>query len=66
MTYKQAITEIEEIIGRIENEELDVDELGKYVKKASELLGFCKNKLTTTEKEIEKILNSINHNPDED
>lgn len=66
ITYKQAIHEIEEIITRIENEELDVDELGKHVKKASELLSYCKKKLTTTEKEIEKIMESMNHNLDED
>lgn len=58
-SYKEAITEIELILQRITNEELDVDELSENVKKASELIKMCKEKLYNTEKEVEKILKEI-------
>jgi exodeoxyribonuclease VII small subunit len=59
ISYREAITEIEETIAAIENEELDVDELSDKVKRVSELLVICKNKLSNTEKEVEKILNEM-------
>jgi len=60
VTYKEAITEIEEILEKIENEELDVDELSEYVNRVSVLIGLCKEKLHKTEAEVEKILNDMN------
>jgi len=43
----------------IESGELDVDLLTDKVKRASELIAFCKEKLTKTEKELQKILDDI-------
>ena len=37
-TYKEAISEIEEILAQIENNELDVDELSEKVKRVSLLI----------------------------
>jgi len=59
ISYKDAISEIEETIALIENEELDVDDLSEKVKRVSELLVICKTKLTNTEKEVEKILTEM-------
>ena len=51
--------EIEEIVAKIENEELDVDMLAKNVKRVSELLKFCKTKLKKTGEEVDQILQDI-------
>lgn len=59
LTYEQALGRIEEIIGKIEAEELNVDELAMHVKEAAGLLKFCKGKLMDTEEEIEKILREM-------
>jgi exodeoxyribonuclease VII small subunit len=59
LTYEQALTRIEEITGQIEAGEMNVDELAKQVKEASDLLKFCKSKLFETEQEIEKILKEM-------
>jgi exodeoxyribonuclease VII small subunit len=61
-TYKEAISEIEEILAQIENNELDVDELSEKVKRVSILINLCKDKLKNTEEEIEKILREMDHN----
>ena len=61
-TYKEAISEIEEILAQIENNELDVDELSEKVKRVSLLINICKGKLKNTEEEIEKILREMDHN----
>ncbi|MCX6228590.1 MAG: exodeoxyribonuclease VII small subunit [Bacteroidia bacterium] len=61
-TYKEAITEIEEILAQLENNELDVDELSEKVKRVSLLVTLCKDKLHHTEKEIDKILKDMEPN----
>jgi Exonuclease VII small subunit. len=58
-TYKEAVAEIEEILEKLENEELDVDELAAKVKRVSQLLRFCKEKLSGTEKEIQNIIQEM-------
>lgn len=59
ISYNEAITEIEEILQKIENEELDVDDLSDKVKRVSNLIKICKDKLYKTEEEVEKILREI-------
>ena len=61
-TYKEAITEIEEILRQLENNELDVDELSEKVKRVSQLVTLCKEKLHNTEEEIDKILKEMDNN----
>ena len=58
-SYGQAMQELQDIMARIENEELDVDVLIEDVKKAAELIKFCKDKLQKTNVEIQKILDKI-------
>ena len=62
LSYKEAITEIEEILGQLENNELDVDELSEKVKRVSVLVTLCKEKLHNTEQEIDKILKEMDNN----
>ncbi len=59
LTYNEAITEIEEILDKIENEELDVDELAEKVKRVSVLLKMCKDKLHKTNEQVELILKEM-------
>ncbi|TRX71876.1 exodeoxyribonuclease VII small subunit [Carboxylicivirga sp. M1479] len=61
LTYNEAVSEIEEILQLIENEELDVDDLSTKVKRVSALIKMCKDKLHKTEQEVEKILNEIDN-----
>lgn len=58
-TYREAITEIEEILAQIENNELDVDQLSEKVKRVSFLITACKDKLKNTEEEIANILKDM-------
>jgi exodeoxyribonuclease VII small subunit len=62
ISYKEAIAEIEEILGQLENNELDVDELSEKVKRVSNLVTLCKEKLHNTEQEIDKILKEMDNN----
>ncbi len=59
VSYNEAMTEIEDILEKIENEELDVDDLAEKVKRVSVLLKICKDKLQKTNDEVEKILKEM-------
>ena len=54
--YEEAIRQIEEIVDRLENDDIDIDTLGLELKKAQKLIKMCKDKLTKTEEEVKKIL----------
>ena len=57
--YKKALEEIEEIVAKIESEEVDVDELSALVKKAAELIKQCKTRLRNTGNELEEIIDNL-------
>jgi len=59
ISYNEAMTEIEEILEKIENEELDVDELAEKVKRVSVLLKICKDKLHKTNEQVELVLKEM-------
>lgn len=59
VSYNEAMLEIEEILEKIENEELDVDELAEKVKRVSVLLKICKDKLHKTNEQVEQVLKEM-------
>lgn len=59
MNYASAKAELEKIVTLIESGDLDVDQLTKYVKRASELVVFCKEKLTKTDEDLKKVLDEL-------
>ncbi len=58
ITYTEAAAAIEQILARLRNEEMDVDSLAAEVKRATELIALCKQKLLDTEAEVNRILES--------
>ncbi len=58
-SYNQAIEEIQQIVDKIETEELDIDELSTNVKRITALIKQCRDKLQETEAEIEKLMKDI-------
>lgn len=57
--YTDAFQELQTIVAEIENGQISVDELSQKVKRASQLIKFCKMKLATTEEDVNKILKEI-------
>lgn len=58
LTYEAALAELEEIVGKIERGELAIDQLTTQLKRAQELLAFCKTQLTQVETDVNSLLNS--------
>ena len=57
LKYKEAMATLEQIVARMENNELDLDTMSEELKKAKQLIKLCKDKLTKTDQEIRKLLN---------
>jgi len=56
LTYSAAAQELDEILTQLQDEAIDVDELSAKVKRAMELIRFCKEKITKTEMEVKKVI----------
>jgi exodeoxyribonuclease VII small subunit len=57
--YQEAFEELQEIVQEIESGEITVDELSVKVKRAALLLKICKQKLTSTEDDVNQILKEL-------
>ena len=55
--YEEAVQQLENIVRKLENGELNIDELSNELKKAQKLISLCRQRLTKTDEEIQKILN---------
>ena len=56
--YEEAVSQLEEIVQKMESGELYIDMMSTELKKAQLLIKLCKDKLTKTDEEIKKILES--------
>ena len=59
LTYSKAADELEAIVKEIEEENIAVDTLSEKVKRAAQLIQFCRGKLKGTEEEVEKVLSDL-------
>ena len=56
LNYSEAVAEIDSILARFDREEFDVDTLAAQVKRATELIRLCKEKLRKSEEDVAKAL----------
>ena len=62
--FGQAIDDLEEILHRVEAEEIDIDELAAELKNATELLEICRDKIRKAELEVTQIVQSLQETDD--
>lgn len=58
-SYTKAYEELQQIVEGMENEDISIDDLEKNIKRATELLKICKDKLHKTEQSVLKNLEEI-------
>ncbi|MBO5626359.1 MAG: exodeoxyribonuclease VII small subunit [Prevotella sp.] len=56
MKYEEAMNQLQEIVRKMENDELDIDQMAEQLKRAQELIRLCRDKLTKTDEEIRNLL----------
>ena len=56
LKYEAAFAELQTIVRKMENDELDIDQMVDQLKRAQQLIKLCKDKLTKADAEIKKTL----------
>ena len=64
LSYEEAMSDLTAILEELEGEESDLDRLAERVKRASELVRHCREKIHRTEMEVEKVLKDLPDDPD--
>ncbi len=54
--YGEALAELETILAELERTDVDVDVLAAQVKRASELIGFCRDRIGNARLQIEQVV----------
>jgi len=63
-TFTESMRELEEILARIEGEEVDLDRLAEELKRATELLERCRAKIRRAEVEVTEIVQKLGSGAD--
>ncbi|MFZ9518059.1 MAG: exodeoxyribonuclease VII small subunit [Ilumatobacteraceae bacterium] len=53
--YEDAVTELEEILEALSDEDINVDELAERVKRATELVKVCRDRIAAARLEVKEI-----------
>lgn len=59
MSYDEAVTELQAILNDMQSETLSIDDLTSSIKRASELLQSCRDRLHSTEKEVNSVIEKL-------
>lgn len=57
--YAKAMEELESILKKIEEQDIDIDDLAEEVKRAAELIKLCKKKIEKAEMEVNQVVQSF-------
>jgi exodeoxyribonuclease VII small subunit len=57
--WADAIAELEAILAKLDDDALDVDALAQQVARAAELIGLCRDRISRTRLEVERIVGDI-------
>ena len=61
--YAAALAELETILGGLERADVDVDVLAMQVKRAAELIGFCRDRIGSARLHIEQVVADLGDDP---
>jgi exodeoxyribonuclease VII small subunit len=66
LSYDSAVSEVEAILEHLENSVVDVDHLADLVKRATYLLGFCRERLAAVHVDVEALVAELDGTPGTD
>lgn len=59
MSYDESMKELDQILAKMEGEDVPIDDLEKNVERASMLLKYCNDRLKKTEQKVSKIIDEL-------
>ncbi|MCA9561965.1 MAG: exodeoxyribonuclease VII small subunit [Myxococcales bacterium] len=59
LSYSDAVRELEDILAKIEDAEIDVDQLSDHVGRAAQLLKLCRQRIGRAEMQVRDVLKDM-------
>lgn len=59
LSYREALTELEEILAAIEEEQVDVDDLALKVRRSADLIRLCRSRIEAATIAVEEIVEEM-------
>jgi len=59
LTYAKALKELNSILSDLESDDVDVDVLAEKVARASELIEFCRQRISGAKMQIEEVVQRV-------
>ncbi|MCB1029788.1 MAG: exodeoxyribonuclease VII small subunit [Acidimicrobiales bacterium] len=59
LPYVDAISELDQILDRLERDDPDVDQIATDVARAAALIAHCRSRITDTRLQVDEVLGSI-------
>ena len=56
MNYEDAVKRLEEIVKKMESDELGIDQMAAQLKEAQQLIHLCKDRLTKVDADIKAVM----------
>ncbi len=66
LSFGEAVSEVEQILAGLEQDEIDIDRLSEEVKRAVELIQVCREKLEKTDTEVRDLVAGLQQSGSED
>lgn len=60
LTYTEAVTELEDILRKMQSADADIDRLAEMTRRAAQLIAECRKRLTATDAELRQVLEQMN------
>ena len=58
LKYEAAFAELQTIVRKMENDELDIDQMAQQLKEAQQLIKLCKDRLTKVDADIKAVMDA--------
>ena len=57
--FSDAMTELREILNRLDRDDVDLDQLSGMVERAAELIRLCRRRVVSTEMRVQQIISDL-------
>jgi exodeoxyribonuclease VII small subunit len=62
--YADAITELDDILGQLDDDDIDIDLLSELVERAAHLISVCRGRITTAQNRVADIVGTLETSSD--
>ena len=59
LSFGEAVTEVEDILSGLEEDNVDIDKLGEEVRRAVELIQVCRGNLEKTDADVKQLVEGL-------